>query len=389
MDFETFKKAVDSLVDAPPIVGIIGGEPTIHPDFDRMIRYYREKLPEKKQFFPMMIPVKDSKYLQHRIRYMRGKKRGLFSSFGPGYQKNYELIQDTFSYQGVNDHNVINNHQAILATRKELGFNDDEWIKLRDHCWIQNLWSATITPKGAFFCEIAAHLDMLFDGPGGWPIEPGWWKRKPEDFKDQLHWCELCSVALPMPTIPANDQRDIVTPVMLEKLKAVNSPRIQEGRYILLDPATYKREDYGHARTPTWYIADQNDRISSENSSVKVQNFTLNPDPEIIKKMNFTGWVVRTKSPEDAVPEFLEELKNTVLNPGVLYTWKDRIEVFHRNAECFKNITEFPADLKQFWNKKKRYEFRHFPYVGTPDLWDKIRLFIGEYWNRLAPLRFW
>ena len=66
-----------------------------------------------------------------------------------------------------------------MATRKELGIPDEKWIKLRDKCWIQNLWSASITPKGAFFCEVAAAMDMTLNGPGGWPIEPGWWKRKP------------------------------------------------------------------------------------------------------------------------------------------------------------------------------------------------------------------
>lgn len=389
MDFEIFKKAVDSLVDAPPIIGIIGGEPTLHPDFDRMMRYYRDAIPEKKRFSPLTIPVKDSKILQHRIRYMRGKKRGLFSSFGPGYRKNYELIQDTFSYQSVNDHSVVNNHQAILATRKELGFNDEEWLKLRDNCWIQNLWSATVTPKGAFFCEIAAHLDMLFNGPGGWPIEPGWWKRTPNDFKEQLNWCEFCSVALPMPTIPANDQRDIVTPAMLEKLKAVGSPRVEAGRYILLDPATYRREDYGHARTPTWYIADQNDRISSENTSVKVSDFMVNPASEKLRSLDFSGWVVLAKNPADITDDFRKELQETVLNPGVLYTWKGRLTIFHRSAEALRGLTELPDDWTSLWDKAKRYELRHYPHIGTPDLWDKVRLFAQEYWNRLAPLRPW
>ena len=61
---------------------------------------------------------------------------------------------------------------------------DEVWLPLRDKCWVQNEWSASITPKGAFFCEIAAALDMLFDGPGGWKIEPGWWRRTPEEFGD-------------------------------------------------------------------------------------------------------------------------------------------------------------------------------------------------------------
>ena len=98
--------------------------------------------------------------------------------------------------QFLNDHINASFHQPGLFSRKDLGLSDEEWYKLRDNCWIQNEWSATITPKGAFFCEIAGALDYLFDGPGGWRIEEDWWKRKPEDFADQLHWCEICGFAL-------------------------------------------------------------------------------------------------------------------------------------------------------------------------------------------------
>ncbi len=44
MNLETFKKAVDSLVDYPGMVGIMGGEPTIHPKFDMLIKYYATKI---------------------------------------------------------------------------------------------------------------------------------------------------------------------------------------------------------------------------------------------------------------------------------------------------------------------------------------------------------
>ncbi len=77
-----------------------------------------------------------------------------------------------------------------------MGISDEEWYPLRDACWVQNKWSASITPKGCFFVKLQGALDMLFDGPGGWLIEKDWWKRKPEDFGDQLHWCELCGIAL-------------------------------------------------------------------------------------------------------------------------------------------------------------------------------------------------
>jgi sulfatase maturation enzyme AslB (radical SAM superfamily) len=39
MDFETFRKAVDSLSEYTGMVSMFGGEPTLHPDFQRMAEY--------------------------------------------------------------------------------------------------------------------------------------------------------------------------------------------------------------------------------------------------------------------------------------------------------------------------------------------------------------
>lgn len=44
MPLEDFKKAVDSLVDFPHRIGIIGGEPLLHPDFQEMCVYLNSKV---------------------------------------------------------------------------------------------------------------------------------------------------------------------------------------------------------------------------------------------------------------------------------------------------------------------------------------------------------
>ena len=43
MDFDTFKRAVDSMDGFEGVTGIIGGEPTLHPEFERFAGYMREK----------------------------------------------------------------------------------------------------------------------------------------------------------------------------------------------------------------------------------------------------------------------------------------------------------------------------------------------------------
>ena len=39
MDWETFKRAIDTLEKWPRYIGIMGGEPTLHPEFARFVEY--------------------------------------------------------------------------------------------------------------------------------------------------------------------------------------------------------------------------------------------------------------------------------------------------------------------------------------------------------------
>lgn len=243
MDFELFKKAVDSLDGYVGTIGVMGGEPTLHPDFEKIAEYIGSKYPKLKG--------KDRQMLHPQSEFMKaiqdlefsntcgydsglGKRQtvvgpGLFSAMGEQYQRHYEVIQDVFKYQALNDHNNPMYHQPILITRKELNIEDGKWTELRDNCWIQNEWSATITPKGAFFCEIAGALDMLFDGPGGWEVEPGWWKRTPSEFGEQLQWCELCGLACNTFMRDANEEIDDVSPALYQLLVKKDSPWLKNG----------------------------------------------------------------------------------------------------------------------------------------------------------------
>ena len=73
---------------------------------------------------------------------------------------------------------VLIKHGPVLVSVKDYIKDDFNFWYFVDHCWMQNLWYASVNPKGAFFCEVAAAMDVTFNGPGGWPIEPGWWKKR-------------------------------------------------------------------------------------------------------------------------------------------------------------------------------------------------------------------
>lgn len=400
MEMETFKKAVDSLEGFEGKVGIMGGEPTLNPKFDEMMDYYASKVPEPRPAAFIGDPTPSFKDYGRTVKYMKGRKRALFSALGPGYYKHFEKIQDTFPYQNLNDHQALNTHQALLVTRKELGIPDEEWHKLRDNCWIQNLWSAAITPKGAFFCEVAGALDMLFNGPGGWPIEPGWWKRKPSEFGDQLNWCEMCSAALKVPANPANDETDIVSPKMLVKLKEVNGPKIRQNHFVILDTNTYDHtKQKGHKADSIWYFP-QNERDEARISPANVlmrphsidiairegESERVTLTRERVSSLDIKDWVAVFRDPASINSQFVESAAQCILNPGCIYSYGDTVWLFNKRARALKGKTAISLDstLHQLWEPRKRIRLKAYPDVRKRTPLQRFKLKMKQLGNRAA-----
>ncbi len=199
MEDDTFYAAIDSLAgwvkEMPQgIVGFMGGEPLLHKSFEKFANYALSKIPRE--------------------------RLGLWSTFPAGgkYPQLREVICRTFGNILLNDHSrddIL--HAPVLMGSEEffreqcpdcegqktvpdiqpgMGFpyavpetvpcrtcngegtivNERELLHQTEHCWVQESWSATINPKGAFFCEVAGAMADLFDGPDGWKVEPNWWK---------------------------------------------------------------------------------------------------------------------------------------------------------------------------------------------------------------------
>lgn len=278
IDLETFKRAVDSLDDFDGLLFIIGGEPTLHPKFEQLIEYAKYKRPSG---YSMRTGIKP---LHHFIsyreqctsfgRYTLNSNKGLnlLTCLPSNYYNHFEFIHDAFYHQLPNDHSVPSLHQPILVSRKELKIPDDEWVVLRDNCWLQNNWSATITPKGAFFCEVAAALDMLFDGPGGWPIEKGWWRRTPEEYRDQLHWCEFCS--MPVFDLGRHDNEGIddISPLLYEKLKSCGNKNLKDKHVSIVSITDNGKADLScgkmHNDATNRYISSYDNRFTLDSSTI-------------------------------------------------------------------------------------------------------------------------
>jgi hypothetical protein len=211
METELFERAIDSLIDAPNMVGIMGGEPLLHPRFEEFCQYARAAIPRE--------------------------RLGLWSVFPRGKEKYREVICETFGNIFLNDHSRSDiMHAPLLVASEDIFTDKADLFMAVERCWVQNTWSASINPKGAFFCEVAAALADLFDGPEGWKVEPGWWKRVPKDFTAQQEWaCTKCGGALPLKRRSSQDNRDDISKSNLERLEG-KSRKIKKGEFVLNIP---------------------------------------------------------------------------------------------------------------------------------------------------------
>ena len=222
MELDYIEKAIDSLEGFEGNIGIMGGEPTLHPKFYEICKLVQKKIPRRKREF-----------------------------WTSGFQwaRKKDIILETWDKDRIayNEHSTPGGkHTPLLVSIDEVVEDKKLMWQMIDNCWIQSQWSASITPKGGFFCEVAASLDYLLDGPGGYEIEKGWWRKNPKQFKDQVdRYCVNCSGALPLPAESDGyggrpnkenvNNYDTISKGMLEKLKAVKSHKVQAGHYKVFD----------------------------------------------------------------------------------------------------------------------------------------------------------
>lgn len=241
MTIDEFTVALESLEGYEGNIGIMGGEPTLHPEFLELMDIFRE-------FYPDI------------------NRRQLWTS-GNNWEEYHEEIHKTFLPELIsyNDHSgdIVVRHQPLLVAIDEVIEDKELMFEFIDNCWVQKRWSASITPKGAYFCEVAAAMDYMFDWEYGWDVKPGWWKVKPGDdsFNDQLlTHCVNCSACLPMPYDSSDkDDVDICSPLNFLRVKSASRKIVKEAdiesirKYIGDRSATPGKERGSYLEFPEWH----------------------------------------------------------------------------------------------------------------------------------------
>lgn len=203
MSLEQVEKAIDSLTGFSGGIGIMGGEPLMHPDFHEICLLMKRMVPPEKR------------YLWTSGYNWNARRRTVRTTFGENVHFN-------------NHNDTTQKHHPMLLGISDV-IEDKELVRrLIDDCWVNRKWSASINPKGSFFCEIAAAMDVLFDGPGGHHVIRGWWDKDPDDFRDQIErYCYRCGACVPYFPVTL-EERDVASSSNYLSLKEVDSPKLRK-----------------------------------------------------------------------------------------------------------------------------------------------------------------
>jgi len=222
MTLEQFRAALDSLAAWPTRIGVIGGEPLLHPEFEAFCGEIKKRFPREKM--------------------------ALWSSGPKRYQELKPLIDETFGFIAYNEHNEEQlrtcKHQPLTIAIREAVPDAELRRKLVDDCWVQRTWCATVNHFGAYFCEVAAAQDVLLnEGKNAWPVTPDWWVKTPEEFERQVRsFCDNCGMAIPMERELIQNEVEKFSPDLLKVFREKGLRKVDEGQVEVFDRQVSREE---------------------------------------------------------------------------------------------------------------------------------------------------
>lgn len=196
MTAANFETAVRSLRDYYGVVGIFGGNPTMHPDFELFCNILRDYIPfERRGLWS---------------NNLMGKGAICRATFNPAVSNLNVHCDEKAEAEFKRDWPEANlighydsSHSPVYVSMNDLNIMYSDKVRLINNCDINQLWSSIIcqTKHGlrVFFCEIAGAQAMLTDSDidDGLPCSDNWWKLPITAFEDQIrNHCFKCGVPL-------------------------------------------------------------------------------------------------------------------------------------------------------------------------------------------------
>lgn len=198
MTLEQFRVSCRSLKGFKGVIGLFGGEPTLHPEFKAICQIFREEIPDKTQRGLW------TNALNGHGKVCRETFHGPHSNLNVHGDREAwdEMKRDWPEGRVLADSLDPSSHGPLFGSPFDLGISEQEMWQKVSRCFINQTWSAEITIVAGqlvgFFCEIAAtQAELLGDSSTGVPIIPGWWNKPITSFRDQVNaHCPRCLVPL-------------------------------------------------------------------------------------------------------------------------------------------------------------------------------------------------
>jgi hypothetical protein len=248
------------------VIGIIGGEPLLHPQLPEIADIFCELVPEV--YYRGFWTAKDWQNGSHPkwgpyrpvVEKIIGK-RPTHDVRGPSERHKCGFLNWNMHKPEMNVH-----HQPLLVAIKDVIPDEKQRWEMIQTCWVQREWSATCTDQGFFFCEVAGAQAKVLGGVDPLPFEPDVWAgdlyfepdengvpRPQGKFANQIRQaCERCGACLRLPGRRDSEDTDDVSASNLPILEQIGSPRLRKGNVEVYDIGVPLEQ-----RAPeTWVPAD-------------------------------------------------------------------------------------------------------------------------------------
>lgn len=239
---DQYAQALDSLRGYFGVIGMFGGNPSIHPHFKQLCAILRDRVPYEQRGI----------WCNHPLTPENAKEMAL--TFNPNVS-NLNLHQDQSAYDMFAQYwpgarhqlkglTLDSEHTSWWRSPTDLGVPEEERWERISQCDVNQLWSAMIYPfRGRMvgsICEIMGAMDMLkqddpnwpdtgiditqkydslghpiyndTDDPANWSRGLYWWQLPIEAFREQVKsHCHHCMMPYKDRPLMANGNKEEVT----------------------------------------------------------------------------------------------------------------------------------------------------------------------------------